>query len=317
MPSGDLGYPRLIGTIAPRCDSEIGELREVLLAAPDPAGLATGALDPQGYGFRGAIDPQLAVEEWAAFAEAVAEAGVQVHDLRVIEPGAEALPNLHYTRDLALVCGERCLLAAPGPTRRGEDAVMRAALERAGIEPLPLREQIEFGDVFLAGPSLVVVGIGPRTGFPGLAELRRHLEPAGRRRWLVVDFGALATDVRLAHLDLGFNLLGERRALVFEPLLGAAATLVEGRRHRGGSLGSLLEAAGIEPLPLSSAVQERGGANLLSLSRDRVVAYAEALDAGLDGVLDRAGVEAIAVPGANMIRSGGGPRCLSMPLVRA
>jgi arginine deiminase len=317
MPSGDLGYPGLTGTIAPRCDSETGELREVLLAAPDPAGLATGALDPQGYGFRGAIDPQLAVEEWAAFAEALAEAGVGVHDLRAIDPGAEALPNLHYTRDLALVCGERCLLAAPGPTRRGEDAAMRAALERVGIESQPLRKQVEFGDVFLAGPSLVIAGVGPRTGFPGLAELRRHLEPAGRRRWLVVDFGALATDVRLAHLDLGFNLLGEGRALVFEQLLGATATLTEGRRRREGAFGSLLEAVGIEPLPLSPLVQELGGANLLSLSAERVVAYAEALDAGLDHLLDRVGVEAIAVPGANMIRSGGGPRCLSMPLVRA
>lgn len=317
MPSGRTDNPQLVGAIAPRCDSETGALCDLLVAAPDPAGLEAGSLDPLRHGFRGAIDPQLAIEEWEAFAGELADAGVRVHDLRAIEPGAKALPNLHYTRDLALVCGERCLLAAPASARREEVAVMAKALGRIGIEPQPLREQIEFGDVFVVDPSLAVVGLGPRTKLPGFAELRQRLEPAGSRRWLLVDFARLATDVRLAHLDLGFNLLGGRRALVCEPLLNAPAALLEGPQRRKGRFGPLLEAVGIEPLPISPAVGELGGANVLSLSPDRAVVYTEPLDAGLDRLLDRVGVEAIAVPGSNMIRSGGGPRCLSMPLVRA
>jgi arginine deiminase len=303
--------------ITPSCDSETGHLRDVLVAAPDPAGLEAGALDSEWHGFRAAADPRLALAEWSVFAEVLGEAGVQVHDLCAAANPGEALPNLHYTRDLALAVGRSCLLAAPSPARRQEATAARLALERLGIAARPMHEQIEFGDVFVASSSLVIAGLGPRTGAAGLRELREEMEPAGWTRWLLVDFAPLATDVRLAHLDLGFNIVGGHATLVHEPLLRARATLVDGTGQREGTFAALLEDADFEPLPVSASVQERGGINLLSLGPDRVVAYSEALEAGLDRLLKGVGVEAVAVPGANLILSGGGPRCLSMPLVRA
>jgi arginine deiminase len=308
----------LSGAIAPGCDSETGELREVLVAAPDPAGLEAGAVDPGWHGFRGAADPRLALAEWEAFVAALEAAGARVHDLRALA-GAErdVSPNLHYTRDLAMALGGGCLLADPNPARRAEAGLAALALEGLGIDARPMREPIEFGDVFVAGRSLGIAGAGPRTGAAALRELREEATLAGPDRWLVVDFAPLATGVGLAHLDLGFNLLGERAALVHEPLLAARAALHDGEERHEGSFAELLEACGLEPLPVTAAVQERAGTNVLSLSPTRAVAYAEALEAGLDVLLDRAGVEAVVVPGANLIRSGGGPRCLSLPLVRA
>ena len=290
----------------------------MLVAAPDPAGLEAGAVDPRLHGFRGGADSRLALAEWEAFVEALEAAGTRVHDLRALA-GAErdALPNLHYTRDLAIVFGGSCLLAGPNPARRAEAGLAAVALGHLGIEAPPMRGPIEFGDVFVASPSLGIAGAGPRTGTAALRALREEARLAGLDRWLVVDFAPFAINVGLAHLDLGFNLLGESAALVHEPLLTAGAVLHDREERREGSFADLLEVCDLEPLPVSAAVQERVGTNLLSLSPTQVVAYVEALDAGLDALLDRVNVEAVAVPGANLIRSGGGPRCLSLPLVRA
>jgi arginine deiminase len=304
-----------LAALAPRCDSEVGELREVLVAAPDPAGLALGGSDPGRHGFRAAADPARALAEWEAFAAALAAAGAIVRDLRAGGEGDERLPNLHYTRDIAIVVGGRCLLAAPNPERRGEVAIARAALAALGIEARPLAGRIEFGDVLVAGPDLVVAGLGPRTDRAGVAALREAV--GSTHRLLVVDFRALAGDVRLAHLDLGFNLVGAGAALIHEPLRGAPAVIDGPVGDSRGAFADLLEAVGIHPLAVPAAAQERGGTNVLSLGPGRAVAYAEALDAGLGEVLGRAGVEAVPVPGAHLIQSGGGPRCLSLPLVRA
>lgn len=306
------------GAISPRCNSETGELRDVLVAPPDAAGLAAGSVEPGQYGFRSAANPELVLAEWNAFAGALTGAGAQIHDLCTIAPpDSQVLPNRHYPRDLAIVLGRRCLLSAPSPGRRWEMAGVKAALEEMGIAVQSMRAQVEFGDVFAASPSLVIAGRGPRTQTAGLRELRAAMEPDGWSDWLVVDFASMARDVRLAHLDLGFNVVGERTALVYGPLLRAPAKLHGEGGPRGGTFAELLETAGFDPVEVSGAIQARGGINVLSLRPRQVVAYDEALEAGLDELLAHAGVKPVAVPGHNLIRSGGGPRCMSMPLVRA
>ena len=105
----------------------------------------------------------------------------------------------------------------------------------------------------------------------------------------------------IPHLDTLLAVLGQGRALVYEPAFDEPSL-----RH--------IRAAYPQAIPLSAEEQKSGGANVLFLSPSKVVTIAE--NASVNEQLARAGFEVVTLSYSEVIKSGGSVRCDTLPLER-
>ena len=214
--------------------------------------------------------------------------------------------------------------------------------------------RLEGGDILVVRPDLIVAGVSPRTSASGLDALVSAL--AGRRGEPITVIAAVLPDERSTiHLDMVFTLVDRDAAVVYEPLVSGPRRMevyrlaVDGEQRSVGREEGLLPAlarAGVdlEPIPCGGndpVVREReqwlSGANLFAFGPGRAIAYdcnpatidacaragfrVVAIDRAVDVLLaadDRTGAGRVLVtmPGTNLARGGGGPRCMTLPIRR-
>lgn len=299
------------------CPDEVSPLLDVAIAAPDAHALDRGGTDAATFGFRTALDAERAIGEWRTFAALLESLDVVVHR---IPPRDNAVggENWHYPRDLAQVIGRTCYVASPATVARQHEARdLERFLRSLGVATVRCAPVVEFGDVVVAAADLVVAGYGTRSSLAGILELHDAVAAERGGRLLAVDVSGAGTGVRFAHLDLCFNVVGTRTALVYSALADCPATLHEGARRSRGALGELLAREGLRVLRVPPRMQDLAATNVLSVDPGRIVAYRAAAAAGLTELMAREGIEVVALPGSEMLKTGGGPRCMTMPLARA
>jgi dimethylargininase len=150
------------------------------------------------------VDFDLAVQQHAAYCQALADCGAKVRTLAV----NAALPDCSFIEDTAVVTGEVAILCSMGTSSR--------QAEPAGIEPVlreyRLVEQIlqpatlEGGDVLRIGRRLLV-GHSSRTNAAGIASLRTIAGRFGYRVTSIPVRGSL-------HLKTACTALPDGRLLV-------------------------------------------------------------------------------------------------------
>lgn len=120
--------------------------------------------------------------EHAAYAAALAEAGLTIHMLAPLEEHPDAL----FVEDPALVFPEAAILLRPGTATRVEEA---ALLERdlAALFPtvVHLAEGHADGGDILVTPDHILIGLSDRTDFAGARALAAVLDRLGRRAQIV------------------------------------------------------------------------------------------------------------------------------------
>lgn len=307
------------------------------------------------------------------------------------------LPNLYFMRDSSLVVRDRVVIGAMAhEVRSAEAQLLRCAFastegiesagilwereddgacrETAGARPhgddgppvagLP-SVRLEGGDLLVARPDLLVVGISERTSAAALdslasAFLTTYDEP------LTVLAAILPRERSTIHLDMIFTLVDHDVALVYEPYVTGPhridvyrMQLTPGQTTRIEKCDGLLPALAtsgmrVEPIPCGGrdpVVREReqwlSAANVFAFAPGKVVGYdcnvatMEAFSragfavAGVEEFLEpeaptdaepdvTRGVRTVndderlfvGLPGVNLARGGGGPRCMTLPVVR-
>lgn len=208
---------------------------------------------------------------------------------------------------------------------------------------------VEGGDVLVLSPEVVCVGTGSRTTVLAAERLSQRLLDDGFQAALIVR---LPEQRSAMHIDTLVTRIDEERLLVFPPMvqepdsMGLAITIVrsDGRRSESGDLLKALKSVGLDLKPVfcggdDPVAQRReqwsDGANAFALAPGVILAYARnehTLAAlGREGyrqmrpetfieqadVLMRGGEKVvIALPGSELVRGRGGPRCLTLPLAR-
>ena len=267
--------------------SMVSPLRDVLVQAP-------GAAFADAYG-RGA---QAAVEH-AALVELLEGLGVRVHHLG--DDGGRY--DSTYTYDPALVTRRGAILLRAGKrARRGEEAVMAEWFTEHDI---PVHGRIEApgtvdgGDVLWLDADTVCVGRSLRTNEAGIHQL------AG-----LLDAGVLSFDVPYDE--------GPEQCLHLMSLISPVAddlALVERARLPAG-LWRLLEARGVRTVAVDPAEVDALACNVLAL-RPGVVVMLEGAPR-TRAALEAAGVEVHTFRGDVVgVAGGGGPTCLTRPILRA
>ena len=221
------------------------------------------------------------------------------------------------------------------------------------IASLVKKPSIEGGDVMVLGDGLVAIGVGERTDLESAQAAAQLLLATGTRRVYRVELGVSRSTM---HLDTIFTLTGHGSCLVYAPLLlepGAMrvvaleakpdGTLSETLRH--GSFLDILGEDGLELEAIPCGGEDAGsqareqwsdGANAFALAPGKILLYARnehtlrRLNAGGFEVLspdefcrnaalllsDDERKVVVALEGFELSRGRGGPRCLTLPLLR-
>jgi arginine deiminase len=238
------------------------------------------------------------------------------------------LPNQMFVRDSSAWLGGELVLGAKNNGVRSREADLVRAVyahhpvfaDRAGA-PIALHpDRIEGGDIFALKQGVVLVGVGLRTGCGAVESLAEHLFAAGFERVLAVRVPKRRASI---HLDCLMTMVDSDVLLLDSGLLATPVVemlppggRVESKIHR--DLPAAIAAVLGHELRLVEVADEREqwtlAANTLALAPGRVIAYSRNLRT--NEALVAAGIEVLPIPGEELSRGRGGPRCLTCPLSR-
>lgn len=252
------------------------------------------------------------------------------------------LPNLIYTRDNSFWVGSRVALSQMKLQYRRFEHIELEAIYRFhpgfgqpafAFQPCATVDAqlstIEGGDVMPLTPDTLLVGMGDRTEPQAVEELAGRLFDTGTvREVIAVSYPRSET---FMHLDTVMTVV-DRDAILHAPELSSK---LDGWRltcRQGGrvvhepledpltSVGEALGAERLRRIPVGGdtirAAREHAAlaTNVLALEPGVVLAYDR--NTATNRNLQEAGIEVLPVPSGELARCGGGPRCMSCPILR-
>ncbi|HEV8394379.1 MAG TPA: arginine deiminase family protein [Vicinamibacterales bacterium] len=287
--------------------NEFDHLTHVAVKHARDAFVSAGVLARQwaSHGFTAAPDFDAACREHDAFLEILADHGAE---LTFLPADTGTTIDSIYARDASLVAPRGVVLCAMGkPARHGEPGAQRrafAAAARPGtaiagsIEP-PGR--IEGGDVVWFDDRTVAVGRGYRTNAEGLRQFAALLGPQVEVIEVPLPHWKGPGDVM--HLMSLLSPVDRDLAVVYSRLLPVP-------------FHEQLVARGITLLDTPDEEFESMGTNVLALAPRLCVMLAG--NPRTRAALERAGAAVVEYQGNEIsLKGGGGPTCLTRPLVRA
>ena len=284
--------------------SETGTIARLLLKHPRDAfrDAATIARQWRPLNFVSAPDITAAIAEYDRFVTILNQHGVAVHFLP--ESDATTLDSI-YVRDASVVCERGAILCRMGkPAREGEPDAQEAALRAIGYPiagTIVPPGRLEGGDVLWLDRRTIVVGRSYRTNDTGIAQLRGMLRD-DIDQLIVVPLPHWQGSEDVFHLMSILSPIDRDLALVYSPLMPIPFR-------------ELLLDRGISLVEVPDGEFATMGANVLAIAPRRAVMLTG--NPITRQRLEAAGVEVTEYEGANIsIKGGGGPTCLTRPLLR-
>ncbi len=249
------------------------------------------------------------------------------------------LTNLYFARDPGAVIGTGLAInAMKAPARIRETRILSAIYRyhpSFNETNLPLwyhysdLDTIEGGDILVLSGDTVAVGCSQRTSTEGIERLARRLFAGGYAQVLVIQ---IPFRREYMHLDTVFTMV-DREAFSVFPEIRRKVSVFRLEPDKDGdvrvnpldsleealksSLGlsavRLIESGGDDDLT-AAREQWNDSTNTLALAPGKVVTYDR--NAASNETLRRNGVEVVEIEGSELVRGRGGPRCMSMPLLR-
>ena len=253
----------------------------------------------------------------------------------------DPIPNLYFTRDPFAAIGNGVSIHRMYTHTRSRETLFARYIfthnphyrgtpqwyDRTG------HSTVEGGDILVLSPKVVAVGISQRTQPWAIEELaKRLLAPeAGFEKVLAID---IPKNRAFMHLDTVFtmvdrdkftmhpNISGELRLFVLEDSGGGHLTITEEREsleellkeHLQLDRVTLIKCGGGSVID-AAREQWNDGSNTFCIAPGRVVAYSR--NYVTNRVMEDAGIEVLTIPSSELSRGRGGPRCMTMPLVRS
>lgn len=279
--------------------TNVAPLRRVLVYPPVTP---DGAASWEAFGYLRPFDQERAAAEHATFRDLLADAGVEVLIGELDDP---ALQDGIFPYDPVIITDAGALLGRPGkPLREGEVALLEATLGGLGV---PIAGRItapgtfEGGDSFWLDEKTLAVGQGYRTNAEGIRQLSTILAEQGVAV-LTVPLPHWHGPAECLHLLSLISPLDERLAVVYRPLL-PVPFLQE------------LEARGWELIDVPDEEFATQGPNVLVLAPRRCLILRDNPETARR--LRAAGCVVTTYTGDEISQNrGGGPTCLTRPLLR-
>jgi N-dimethylarginine dimethylaminohydrolase len=239
------------------------------------------------------ISSETAAANHAELVAVLQDAGVEIVQ---VAPDRR-FPYQLNTRDAALGTPGGAILARFSEViRQGEEQLVQQAIEDTGgaVAGAMRSAVFEGGDFVALSHRRAALGLGARTQPSALEELRILLGST-------TDLSGVPFDGRYLHLDMVFNVVADRLALACPSAL--PPDFLFGLRQDGFRI-----------LDVSEREVFQHTCNVLALNGQRIVSHTA--NQRMNEALRAEGLEVDVVDVSELAKSGGGPRCLTLPLER-
>jgi arginine deiminase len=238
-------------------------------------------------------------------------------------------PNQMFVRDTSAWLGTQLVLGAGSNLVRGRETRSveqvyehHPMFANSAGRPEPIASfDVEGGDLMCLSDRAALVGVGSRSSCEGVERLAAKLFERGFEQVLVVEIPRKRSSI---HLDCLMTLVDADVLLTDRRLLRAPVVemLPPGRgvvsRIHPSLPVAIAGALGVDRMRVVEVADEREqwtlAANTVAVAPGRVIAFSR--NARTNDALATAGVEVLPVPGEELSRGRGGPRCLTCPLSR-
>ncbi|MDD3705889.1 MAG: arginine deiminase [Clostridiaceae bacterium] len=251
------------------------------------------------------------------------------------------IPNLYFMRDPLSIIGNGISINSMQTNARSREPMLIKYIY--DNNPLFRKEysqvwynytiphSIEGGDILVLGKEVVAVGCSERTSADGIEILARNLF-AGNKNIKEVLAVQIPSVRAFMHLDTVFTMIDRDKFTVYPGILDRVSVykLTPGSNNsikvtpEDSLVGALKKSLKLSAVDL---IQSGGGdaitaareqwndsTNTLAIAPGVVVTYSR--NEASNEVLRKHGIEVLEIDGSELVRGRGGPRCMSMPLVR-
>lgn len=257
----------------------------------------------------------------------------------------DPLPNLYFTRDAAAVIGDGLTIHRMSTSARKRESLFWEFIMKYHPDycdysysqwlkrsyPFPL----EGGDILVLSEEVVAIGVSERTSARAIEQLAHNLikEDNSYKRVLAVE---IPKKRAFMHLDTVFTMVDRDKFTIHPEIEGLNGQMnifileldnekevqISRRSNLSEVLKEVLHLPEIALIPcgggdtiFSPREQWNDGSNTLAIAPGVVITYDR--NQVTNELLTDYGIEVIEVPSAELSRGRGGPRCMSMPLVRS
>ncbi|MEG0679304.1 MAG: arginine deiminase [Carnobacterium sp.] len=253
----------------------------------------------------------------------------------------DPMPNLYFTRDpFATMANGVTINKMFAETRNREtiygDFIFNYHPEyKENVDKFYSRDEedrIEGGDELVLSKDILAIGISQRTDSRAIEKLAKRVFKAGAfKEVLGFDIGEHR---KFMHLDTVFTMVDYDKFTI-HPEIEAGLRVISIKPGKDGEIileekeskkldEVLAEALGLDKVTLlrcgggslvdSAREQWNDGSNTLTIAPGVVVVYDR--NTITNDLLEEAGLRLIKIPGSELVRGRGGPRCMTMPFVR-
>lgn len=254
----------------------------------------------------------------------------------IIDP----MPNLYFTRDPFATIGEGVSIHKMHTVTRNRETLFAKYIFNCnpsykGTKLMYDRTEkysLEGGDILILNEETVAVGISQRTNPNSIEKFANTLltEDSSFKRVLAIDIPKTRA---FMHLDTVFTMVDYDKFTIHPNIKSDMAVYVLERGEEGnikitegkGSLEDILKRAlNLDKIKLikcggnsiidAAREQWNDGSNTLCIAPGEVIVYTR--NYVTNQILQQEGIKVYTMPSSELSRGRGGPRCMSMPLIR-
>ena len=253
----------------------------------------------------------------------------------------DPIPNLYFTRDPFAAIGSGVSIHRMYSVTRGRETLFAKYIfaHNPAYRDTPVYYEreghatVEGGDILVLSDKVVAVGISQRTQPWAIELLAKRLltEDTGFEKVLAID---IPKNRAFMHLDTVFtmvdcdkftmhpNITADLRVFVLEAGDSGHLSITEEhesleellKEHLHLDRVTLIKCGGGSVID-AAREQWNDGSNTFCIAPGKVIAYSR--NYVTNKVMEDAGIQVLTIPSSELSRGRGGPRCMTMPLVRS